>query len=274
MRTTSIFASLLAAVFLLTTAAHTADAGGTKKKKAAPVAKVNEKALSELMSAFKFGMSRKQVIKVVTKQVNERYAEKITDTNDTYKQDAFRNKAKKEVKRFKKSRVKFNGKKSGWDVSIIEDEFGHNNDESMLVLWENQDGKNQRRFFFFHEDHLYKMAIQLDATQLDEDQRTFEFFTKIMQKRFGDGTVTEVGMAWKAGTTKLDAYYKMAMHAALLLVISDTQQSAAVLTARAEHNPSNDQSSNIMDSIMEKEGDEGPSLDRGADVIDRITKEK
>lgn len=272
MRRTSLFACLMAAVFALTTTSHIAEAGKKKKKKAT-AAKVNKKALGDLMGAFKFGMSRKQVVKVVKKQVNERYAEKISETNDVYKQDEYRNKAKKEVKRFKKSMVKFKGKKSGWDVSIIEEEFGHNNDESMLVLWENHEGKNQRRFFFFHDNQLYKMAIQIDATQLSEDQQTYDFFVKIMQKRFGAGTATETGLTWKAGNTALDAHYKMAMHAALLLVISDAQTEASVVTARAENNPSNTKTSNIMDSIIEKEGDEGPSLDQGADTIDRITKE-
>ena len=32
--------------------------------------------------------------------------------------------------------IRFNGQKTGWDVSIVDREFGHRNSESMVVMWE------------------------------------------------------------------------------------------------------------------------------------------
>ena len=46
----------------------------------------------------------------------------------------------------------------------------------MLERWENAGGKNQRRFFFFHEGKLWKMFVSLDVSILPEDKRNFETF--------------------------------------------------------------------------------------------------
>jgi len=155
----SLFVLILAALFAVTSlTAGDADARGKKRRKRAKkpqiTAKANVEALQELMGAFKFGMSHEQVIGVVSKQIAERYAEQISATSDVYKQDALRRKRDKEIKRTKKSLVKFEGKKSGWDVSIIDDQFAHRSEESMMVHWETHQGRNQRRFLFFFEGRL------------------------------------------------------------------------------------------------------------------------
>ena len=49
------------------------------------------------------------------------------------------------MQKTRSSLVKFDGQKSGWDVSIVDKEFNQSNGESMIVMWE----KDQRRFLFF-----------------------------------------------------------------------------------------------------------------------------
>ena len=44
-------------------------------------------------------------------------------------------------------------------VSLIDREFGHRNEEAMLVMWE----KDQRRFLFFWKEKLYKQFIAYNA---------------------------------------------------------------------------------------------------------------
>jgi hypothetical protein len=270
-RSRSIWVALFAALFAITTlSAGDADARRKREKKAPAAAKVNTKALKELMGAFKFGMSKDGVIKVVTKQVTERYAEKISATSDVYKQDKLRRDRGKEIKRFKKSFVEFKGKKSGWDVSIIDDQFGHKTDESMMVLWETHQGRNQRRFFFFHDGRLYKMFIALDTSALKESQRTFAFFRTLMEQRFGTGEVNPRGITWKARSFTVEALDKQAFYGAFCLIISDPARSVAVAEARERANRGPRQQNSVIKSITEGEGEEGPGLDDGGNTIDNV----
>jgi hypothetical protein len=268
----------LAASFML--APGVADAAKTKKKKAAPAAKAtkasaeNKKAMAELMGAFKFGQSKDEVIAALTTQLDERYAEQIAATTDIYTQDKLRKEKKEERARITKSYVEFQGKKAGWDVSIIDTEFKHNTDESMLVYWENQGGKNQRRFFFFHEGKLYKMFIALDTKQVSEEQRTFEFFRSLMEQRFGDAKEEPGKLTWRTGEFEVVAYDKIQFYDAFCLVISDPKMAKAVAEVRASKGEEKKEENKILKSVMEKDASDKPSLDEGKDVLNGIIDKK
>src|SRR5688500_4531893 len=86
-----------------------------KPKKAPPVSAEHKKKLAELMSAFKFGMSKDEILGVLQKQLDERYAEQIAATTDVAAQDKLRREKKQELDRVRKTYVEFDGKKTGWD---------------------------------------------------------------------------------------------------------------------------------------------------------------
>ena len=196
-----------------------------------------QKALAELLGAFKFGMSKDQVLGVLAKQINEKYAEKIRRTDDIYTQDKLRKAKKEELARIMKSYLEFKGQKTGWDVSIIDDQFARNTDESMLVYWENTGGRNQRRFFFFFEGRLYKMFIALDSKQIADDQRNFKVFSSSMEGRFGPGLVDPTGELWKTPSLEVKAINKLRFYDAFCLVITDPHRASAVASMRKEHAP-------------------------------------
>ena len=92
-------------------------------------------------------------------EIDDRYEEKIKATTDVSVQDKLRKEKKAELARTSGTYVKFDGKKTGWDVSIVENEFAHGTGESMMERWENEGGKNNRRFFFFKDEKLWKMYM-------------------------------------------------------------------------------------------------------------------
>ena len=143
-----------------------------KKPTMPPVSAEHKKALAELLGAFKFGMTKDEVIGVLTKQLDDTSAEKITATSDIHTQDNLRAEKKDRIAEVTKTFVEFNGQKTGWDVSIIDDQFARNTNESMLVYWENSGGKNQRRFFFFYDGKLWKMFVSLDVSILPRTNET------------------------------------------------------------------------------------------------------
>lgn len=260
--------------------AQAADAAKKKPKKKAPIAKKEEKvappnaeqkkALGELLGAFTFGMSKDEVIAQLTKSIDERYAEQIKATSDVYQQDKLRKEKNKEVTRIKQSYTEFAGKKTGWDVSLIDEEFAHNTDESMLMYWENAGGKNQRRFFFFHEGKLWKMFIAIDTKQLADDQRNFAFFRGLMEARYGKGATQGGRVVWKVPEFEVQAVDKMAFYGAFGLLIHNPAKLKAIAEIRAANAPVKKDKDAIIEVIKEKDGDARPNLDENKDAVDAI----
>jgi len=278
-----IAVTLFAALFALGLTASDSEArrkGKRKGKKKAVAANVNAEALGELMGAFKFGMTKDDVLKVLAKQISDRYEEKVKETTDVYSQDKLRRDKKKEVARIKKSFTKFAGKKTGWDVSIVDDQFAHGSDESMMVYWENEagSGKDQRRFFFFHDGRLYKMFIALNSSMLKGEQKNFAYFQNIMSARYGDGTTryetdrngveTPAALAWKTSKFRVEALDRLSFYGSFVLVISDPATNSVIAEAR-ELNKRPKKSNAVIDSVLE--GDEDvPSLDANKAAVESL----
>jgi hypothetical protein len=221
--------------------------------KLAPPTAEQKKALGELMGAFSFGMDKDQILAALTKQIDDRYAEQIAATSDVMTQDKLRKEKAKEIATIKKSYVEFAGAKTGWDVSLIDQEFAHNTGESMLVYWENAGGKNQRRFFFFYEGKLWKMFVAIDTKALAEDQRNFTFFRNLMESRYGKGRVADGREKWDAGDFEVHAVDKMAFYGSFGLLIQDPKVLPSLMATREANAPA----AKGKDAIIEVIRDDG-----------------
>ncbi len=275
-----------AIAFATTTAATPALAGTAKAKavkvaartgkKATPKKQVNaqsKKALGELMGPYKFGMSKEEVIGILGKDLDAKYHEKIDATTDTYAQDQLRKEKKKELARLASNWVVFNGKRTGWDVSLVEDEFAHGTGEAMLVQWENQDGKNQRRFFFFADGRLYKMFISLDTSTWPEETRNFATFRQSMEGRYGSGDVEEGKIVWRAGDFEVRAVDKLRTYSALCLVIYNPTVAKELEAKRVEHAPPSTGSSGIIDAVID-DGKSNIDIRANGDTVEAVKNAK
>ncbi|HTJ46485.1 MAG TPA: hypothetical protein VL463_30475 [Kofleriaceae bacterium] len=241
-----------------------------KKPTMPPVNAEHKKSLQELLGAFKFGMTKDEVVGVLTKQLDDQYAEKITATNDIHTQDNLRAEKKDRIAEITKTFVEFNGQKTGWDVSIIDDQFARNTNESMLVYWENSGGKNQRRFFFFYDGKLWKMFLALDSKQIAEEQRNFDVFRKSMEGRFGPGMVDPTGEEWATSDIDVKAVDRLRFYDAFCLVVTDPKRAKEVEATRAEHAPPPKQDDAIMKTVISKDPSDKPSLDENKDAVNAI----
>jgi hypothetical protein len=283
-------------VFLFAVATGSAAAAPAKKKaaaapaKAAPLASTDE--VTKIKGDFKWGMTPQEVLAKTVERVEASYEDRLKKTiNDPTKQDRVRKEMLAETEQVKKnSLVKFDGQKTGYDVSIIDQEFSHGAHESMLV------GKdaNASRYFFFVDDRLYKMYIAFDKDMLAG--KDFRQFGQMMQARFGKAREVFVDEKSKAGVAhKLDHYEwatkggdvlklvdRSGFYDVYCLVIADGAQAArqaevhraqarleksdslveAVTSAKPSGRDSND---NVVDRIAGKEvyrpGDEPPPPD-------------
>ncbi|MEJ7600734.1 MAG: hypothetical protein WKG01_22710 [Kofleriaceae bacterium] len=242
------------------------------KKKLTPVSEAHKKKLAELYGGYKFGMTKDEVVAVLSKQLNESYEEKIKATTDIPLQDRLRKEKKTELARINATYVAFDGKKSGWDVSIVEDEFAHNTGESMLERWENKDGKNQRRFFFFHEGKLYKMFVSLDVSILPAEKKNFETFSSVMRGQYGPGDVETGTISWRTTEFEARAVDKLKTYDALGLVIEQPSVKKDLAALRVTKAPPKKEGSAVIKAVVDKDGTDKPDVKSNGGAVDDIIK--
>jgi hypothetical protein len=236
------------------------DAGKAKPRKLMSISAEHKKALAELYGGFKFGMTKDEVVAVFSKQLDERYEEKIKATTDITAQDRLRREKKNEVSRLQQSYVSFEASQpSPWDVSVVEDEFVHNTGESMLERWENQGGKNQRRFFFFFEGKLWKMVVSLDVSIIPEDKRTFATFQAVMNGKYGPGEVEDGKITWRTAEFDVRAVDKLKSYDALAMAIEDPRARARLDAVREAKAPPRRETNPMIKAVIE--GDHNDHLD-------------
>lgn len=229
-------------------------------KKIPPVSAEAKKKLALNMQSYKWGMTKEEVIAHLTKSINEQSEEKIKATTDMMVQDRLRKERKAEISRIEKSYITFDGKKGGWDVSIVEEEFAHNTGESMIEKWEKEDGKNNRRFFFFHEGKLYKMFIQLDVSILPEDKRNFETFKGVMTSSYGGGDVEADRITWRTPEFEVRAIDKLKAYGAVALVLEDPRVKKDLVAIREAKAPPKKETNPVIKAIIDTDGTSKPDV--------------
>ncbi len=225
------------------------------------------------MAGFKFGMSKDDVIKTLSKEIDTQYEEKIKATEDNIKKDKLRSEKKREVSDIQKSYVEFNGSNvGGWDVSIIEGEFAHKTNEAMLNRWENKDGKNNRRFFFFHEGKLWKMAISFDVSIIPADNRNFATFSSAMQGKYGPGAVDGNTITWTDADYDVRAVEKLKSYTALLVMIEDPRVKKPLLALRESKAEKKPETSPIIKSVLDTDKTDKPDVKSNGNAVDAVIK--
>jgi hypothetical protein len=262
-------------------AAAPADAGNAKApakaaakaRKPTQVSADHKKALAELYAGFKFGMTKDEVVAVFSKQLDERYEEKLKATTDLAVQDRLRREKKAEIARLDASYVSFEtSKPSPWDVSIVEDEFAHNTGEAMLERWENQNGKNQRRFFFFHGGKLWKMFVSLDMSILPEDKKNFAAFRQVMEGKYGPGEVEPGRITWRTAEFDVRALDKLKSYDALALVIEDPRTKKEIVAVRAAKAPPPKETNAVIKAVIDPKRTDHPDVKQNSNAVDEVIK--
>lgn len=242
-----------------------------KAKPKKPVSAEHKKALAELYGGFKLGMTKDEVIAVFSKQLDERYDEKIKGTTDITAQDRLRADKRQEVTRLQQSYVSFETSKSSpWDVSIVEGEFAHNTGESMLERWENQGGKNQRRFFFFSDGKLWKMFVSLDVSILPEDKKTFATFQAVMESKYGPGDVEDGRISWHTDEFDVRAVDKLKTYDALALVIEDPKVRQQVEATREAKAPPKHETNSVIKAMVDSNHTDHPDVKSNSDAVNDV----
>jgi len=241
-------------------------------KKLVVVSADHKKSLAELYAGFKFGMTKDEVIAQLAKAIDEKYDQQLKQTTDVAQQDKLRKMKKDEVGQIKASYIEFNGKKTGWDVSIVENEFAHNTGESMLERWEKQGNSNQRRFFFFYEGKLWKMFVSLDVSILPEDKKNFPTFRAIMEGKYGPSDVDVGVMSWHTDEFDVRAQDKLKTYDALGISIEDNKVKKDLMAAREAKAPAKHETASVIKAVIDEDNSDHPDVKANSNAVDSVIK--
>jgi hypothetical protein len=224
---------------------------------------------------FKWGMKPEEVMAAVRVGIEGKYKKRITEASaDPGKQQRVRDEMTHEIDAVKKSFTKFDGQKSGWDVSIVGPEFQQGTSEAVLVTKEDA----WTRYFFFFEDGLYKMFLAFNKDALQG--KSFADFGKSMEARYGNARPvyrdekTKGGIdhildhfAWNAGGDRLKLVDRSEFYGVYCLVLYEQSTHERVVDKRKIVNPGTVEKDALVEAIATR-GKE--SNDENDDIIDRV----
>jgi hypothetical protein len=255
-------------------------AGGGEAPPTASAAEVNKLKAVRLgdpkAGTFKWGGKPEDILAQVKKSIDAKYEPRIAQTSqDPGKQQRIRDEKDREFQSVKKSYAKFEGAKSGWDVSIIGSEFEQNTGEAVIVTKEDI----WTRYFFFFEDGLYKMFLAFNKEALEG--KSFDDFGKGMEAKYGrakevyrddkvKGGVRHVldHYEWAAGGDRLKLVDRSEFYGVYCLVLNDNAVATRLAERRKIVNPAGPRSDSLVDAVTKKD-DNG--RDANDNIIDRLT---
>jgi hypothetical protein len=288
MRITGSFAlslALGAAVAVASVPGHAKGAakkGGGGSAPAASSAEVNKLKAVRLgdpkAGTFKWGMKPEEVMAQARTSVEAKYEPRIDKARqDPGLQQRIRDELQREIAAVKKSYTKFEGQKTGWDVSIIGPEFQQNTSEAVLVTKEDI----WTRYFFFFEDGLYKMYLAFNKDAISG--KSFAEFGKSMEAKYGNGREvyrddkTRGGVIhkldhyeWSAGGgDRLKLIDRSEFYGVYCLVLYDGSVQDRVVERRKVVNPGTVSKDELVEGVTGKNaGSKGSDIDD--DIIDRV----
>ena len=259
-------------------AAASGDEGHAPSASAAEVNKLKAVHLGDPKAGtFKWGMKPEEVMAEVRVAIENKYQPRIEQSSqDPGKQQRVRDEMAREINAVKKSFTKFEGQKSGWDVSIVGPEFQQGTSEAVLVTKEDQ----WTRYFFFFEDGLYKMFLAFNKDALQG--KGFKDFGKSLESKYGKGKEvyrdekTKGGVdhildhyVWAAGgSDRLKLVDRSEFYGVYCLVLFDGDVQGRVNERRKVVNPGGVEKDPLVEAVANR-GKDG--ADENDDIIDRVT---
>jgi len=179
------------------------------------------------LRGLRFGMTVDETVAFLQKRIENRYGVLIRDTMDVRDRDRLRREALEEASRVGDDLVAFDGTQSGWNVSVVKEEFGEGFGEQMLHL---REGKTHL-YFFFAEGTLYKLVISADKDQRDASLQALSDAYGAPRKAVWDDPKAKEGlreMVWTAGKLTLDVVDRSRDYQCCTLRWADAKRDAAV----------------------------------------------
>lgn len=257
--------------------AEGADARGNEQKRKSKAKKpAISQEIAPALGELSWGMSEEKVIKLLERKIHEHYNRLVSQTKDAVEDDRLRTIERNKIAQLRKSRVRFDGRSTGWDLGFIRDEFTHHNGESMLVMKEDK----SQSFYFFFDGRLWKWYKALNIKVFEG--KDFQLFSEAMQRRFGnarhmkgeliEGKGIRNWLEWEDRNTRLRAIDQTAFYGFYCLVFEE-KKTLKNLASLRRNQPKADRASRkhaLVESVIKVDDTTG-NADESPDIVDRIT---
>jgi hypothetical protein len=252
--------------------------GKGKEPKEVTVAPKSDQ-IAPMIEEFKWGMTKDEVIKILSKKIQGEYQEKMAKAADPIKEDKLHQTMLQKIKALKDSYVEFKGQVTGFDSSLVKTEYTHKNGESMIIF--PKDLKTERKwddYFFFINEKLWKMFRAFDADMFPG--LTWNDVAAAMGTKFGEGPlkvkkydsdtkiVHILGLQWQDDNTLLTLLNYTTFYGIFCLRFEDKQMLKQIDSLRV-NKPPVETTESIVDAITE-----GTAQDASHDIVDQLTKKK
>ena len=194
--------------------------------------RVLETALGELP----FGAGVERLTKWIGKRLDRTWGPRIVKAVDDHERAELRAAQDKELADVTGNEVVFDGRRTGWESSIIADEFAAGTSESAYV-W--RDGE-LAHFFFMHEGKLWKYARRLEdgagpfAARLADYEAKLGAPVTVDKESDGEGGHRPVCATWRGASYDIKAFSRRMLYGGDLFIIQDRAAAATIATLRAK----------------------------------------
>ncbi len=238
----------------------------------------NSAAIAEALGEVRWGMEPRAVHLHFVEKIRERFRERLSKAPGAIEEERIRHAQEEEIRRLRESYVRFEGTRTGWDLSFLRTEFTHGNRESMLLYRDD----NSQNFYFFIRGRLWKWYKAFDANAFQG--QSFDQFAQAVQGRFGraadrTGRLVENGpeqhwLEWQDRTTRLRGVDQTRFYGFYCLVFEDKETLGRLpqlrtSTIQLQGQPGEGHA--LVDSVIMPESGGEESSDDHADIADRIS---
>jgi len=202
-------------------------------KKTEKAAKVSNVSLDAILGDLQWGMDHAKVMRMLEEKIMSDYRAKAAGITDLAFADMLMKTHAERVDQMKKSYMPLaHGNVAALSVSIVGEEFMPDNSEAMITQREDIATK----YYFFHNDALYKIAIVYDSSYLGPI--AFDSFVATAAEKYGepadevwDDDANFIESIWhdKGGTT-LVVKNKYASYNTFLMVFSQDSVNKGLTT--------------------------------------------
>lgn len=204
------------------------DAFAKKKSSKPKVQQQKVDKIAAVLGDMKWGASDKDVVEMIKKQRLDEMSKDQKLRKDPLLMQEARKQLVDQITTIEKTKTELKGDRTGYEVSVISDEFTPNVGESMMVVRD----KVAQRYYFFMHGRLYKLVIAYDKEYLKGVD--FEPFAAQTAQRYGRPISTDYGdvfgeeeltsVTWEDDGSILAVHNKREFFGTFTMVFSDKQR--------------------------------------------------
>jgi hypothetical protein len=163
-----------------------------------------EEGLATVLRGLEWRAPKPKVLGHFKKLKEEEFQESSGKVRDPIVKERLRREMATAFEQIEKSDVSFTGQRSGYEVSIIAGEFRANNNESVIVVRDD----NAQRYFLFADGNLWKLVIAYNPEYIQGIG--FDAFVEQVSRKYGEPEATSfnddevlTSASWKDDATEL-----------------------------------------------------------------------